>query len=46
MTIFYFSKLFLSASIKLSENQRTYMYSGGSGLSVDIHIVDLELSYD
>ena len=22
------------------------MYSGGSGLSVDIHFVDLELSYD
>ena len=33
-----------SASIKL--NQRTSLYSGGSGLSVDIHFVDLELSYD
>ena len=22
------------------------MYSGGSGLSIDIHFVDLELSYD
>ena len=34
-----FSKFFFSASIKLSENQRTYLYSGGSGLSVDIHFV-------
>ena len=24
----------------------TYMYSGGSGLSIDIHFVDIELSYD
>ena len=22
------------------------MYSGGSGLSIDIHVVDIELSYD
>ena len=32
--------------MKLSGNQRTYFYSGGSGLSVDFHFVDLELSYD
>ena len=36
-------KVFL-ASIKLSWNQRTYLYSGGSGLSIDIHFVDLEVS--
>ena len=29
-----------------SGNQRTYLYSGGSGLSIDIHFVDIELSYD
>ena len=40
-TIFYFF-VFL-ASIKLSWSQRTYLYSGGSGLSIDIHFVDLEL---
>ena len=34
------------ASIKLSGNERTYLYSGGSGLSIDIHFVDIELSYD
>ena len=32
--------------MKLSGNQRTYLYSGGSGLSIDIHFVDTELSYD
>ena len=31
-----FSKFVFSASIKLSWNQRTYLYSGGSGLSIDI----------
>ena len=41
-----FSKLVFSAFIKLSGNQRTYWYSGGSGLSIDIHFVDTELSYD
>ena len=41
-----FSKLVFLASIKLSGNQRTYLYSGGSGLSIDIHFVDIELSYD
>ena len=46
MTIFDFSKFVFSASIKLSGNQRTYLYSGGSGLSIDIHFVDIELSYD
>ena len=46
MTIFDFSKFVFSASIKLSGNQRTYPYSGGSGLSIDIHFVDIELSYD
>ena len=35
-----------SFSRKLSGNQRTYLYSGGSGLSIDIHFVDIELSYD
>ena len=30
----------------LAGNQRTSLYSGGSGLSIDIHFVDLELSYD
>ena len=39
-------KFVFSASIKLSGNQRTYLYSGGSGLSIDIHFVDIELSYD
>ena len=43
MTIFEFV---FSAFIKLSRNQRTYLYSGGSGLSIDIHFVDIELSYD
>ena len=46
MTIFDFSKFVFLASIKLSWNQRTYLYSGGSGLSIDIHFVDLEVSYD
>ena len=46
MTIFYFSKYFFSASINLSGNQRTYLYSGGSGLSIVINFVDIELSYD
>ena len=41
-----FSKFVFSASIKLTWNQRTSLYSGGSGLSVDIHFVGLELSYD
>ena len=26
-------------------NQRTHLHSGGSGLSIDIHFVGLELSY-
>ena len=39
-------KMTNSASIKLSGNQRTYLYSGGSGRSIDIHFVDIELSYD
>ena len=43
MTIFYISKFVFSASIQLSGNQRTYLYSG---LSIDIHFVDIELSYD
>ena len=42
----FFSKFVFLASIKLSGNQRTYLYSGGSGLSIDIHFVDIELSYD
>ena len=46
VTIFNFSKFVFLASIKLSWNQRTYLYSGGSGLSIDFHFVDLELSYD
>ena len=46
MTIFSSSKFALLASIKLSWNQRTYLYSGRSGLSIDIHFVDLEVSYD
>ena len=41
-----FSEFVFSASIKLSGSQRTYLYSGGSGLSIDIHFVDIELSYD
>ena len=41
MTIFEFSKFVFLASIKLSWNQRTYLYSGESGLSIDIHFVDL-----
>ena len=28
------------------EHMPSYLYSGGSGLSIDIHFVDLELSYD
>ena len=46
MTIFDFFKFVFSASIKLSGNQRTCLYSGGSGLSIDIRLVDIELSYD
>ena len=42
---FRFFQNFFSASIKLSGNQGTYLYSGGSGLSIDIHFVDIELSY-
>ena len=42
----FFSKFVFSPSIKLSRNQRTYLYSGGSGLSKDIHFVDIEVSYD
>ena len=42
----FFSNFIFSASIKLSGNQRTYLYSGGSGLSIDIHFVDIELSCD
>ena len=45
-TILIFSEFFFSASIKLSGNQRTYLYSGGSGLSIGIHFIDIELSYD
>ena len=41
-----FSKFVFLASIKLSLNQKTYKYSGGSGTSIDIHFVDLEVSYD
>ena len=41
-----FSKFVFSASIKLNGNQRTFLYSGRSGLSIDIHFVDIELSYD
>ena len=40
-----FSEFVFSACIKLSGNQRAYLYSGGSGLSIDIHFVDIELSY-
>ena len=40
-----FQNVFFLASIKLSWNQRTYLYSGGSGLSIDIHFVDLH-NYD
>ena len=46
MMISIFSKFLFLASIKLSWNQRTYLHSGGSGLSIDIHFVDLEVSYD
>ena len=42
----FFSKFVFSACIKLSGNQRSYLYSGGSGLSIDINFVDIELSYD
>ena len=45
MTISIFSKFFFLASIKLSWNRRTYLYSGGTELSIDIHFVDLEVSY-
>ena len=45
MMIFDFSKFVFLASIKLSGNQRTYLYSGGSGLSVDIHFVGFNLSF-
>ena len=30
----------------LSCSGALYLYSGGSGLSIDIHFVDIELSYD
>ena len=45
VTIFYFSKFVFLAFIKLSGNRRTYLYSGGSGLSVDIHFVGFNLSF-
>ena len=38
-----FSEFVFLACIKLSGNQRTYLYSEGSGLSIDIHFVDIEL---
>ena len=44
--IFDFVKFIFLASIKLSWNQKTYLYSGGSGFSIDIHFFDLEVSYD
>ena len=43
MTIFDFFKI---RFLGLYKNQRTYLYSGGSGLSIDIHFVDIEFSYD
>ena len=46
MTIFDFFKVRFLGFYKLRGNQRTYLYSGGSGLSIDIHFVDIELSYD
>ena len=39
----FFSKFIFSASIKLSGNQRTYLYSGGSGLSIDIVLSPLPI---
>ena len=46
MTIFDFFRICFLGLYKLSGNQRTYLYSGGSGLSIDINFVDIELSYD
>ena len=46
MTFSIFSEFVFSASIKLSGNERTYLYSGGSELFIDIHFVDIELSCD
>ena len=39
MTIFDFFKIRLLSFCTAELNQRTYLYSGGSGLSVDIHFV-------
>ena len=46
MTIFNFFKIRFLGFYKAERNQRTYLYSGGSGLSIDTHFVDIELSYD
>ena len=43
MTIFDFFKVRFLGFYKA---ERRYLYSGGSGLSIDIHFVDIELSYD
>ena len=47
MTIFDFFKIrFLGFYKAERKSDDIYLYSRGSGLSIDIHFVDIELSYD
>ena len=48
MTIFDFFKVRFLGFYKAERKSEDiiYLYSGGSGLSIDIHFVDIELSYD
>ena len=46
MTIFDFFKIRFLGFYKAERKSEDILYSGGSGLSIDIHFVDIELSYD
>ena len=46
MKIFDFFKIRFLGFYKAELKSKEYLYSGGSGLSIDIHFVDLEVSYD
>ena len=46
MTILNFFRIRFLSLYKAERKSEEYLYSGGSGLSIDIHFVDIELSYD
>ena len=46
MTILDFFKVRFLGFYKAEQKSEDILYSGGSGLSIDIHFVDIELSYD